>query len=342
MADFWGMAPTIPDPKGQKFADESEDETIRRIQRRFGDIGTRLLSSWGGGDDIVNPTKQAFAAQFLGEAFATAYNVVRINKDDVERVANAVLEEKEIYGDALFKLLSEQHVVKPDIDWTKDESWPKVVDLVEGPRRDDQDDGERQARAGPGRVSDSVCRRAPASGAGTPDLRCRRGSESPPSETQVATDAGTPGPDDRPAEAGRGAYTGRFVAIYGGLGGRARGGRRGIRDPGRSSRPPAPRCPGRPGSRRRARRRSGQRDRRITSPPQYHLNKQGSPARGRRRRAAAGDERHPQGLDLEHRGRKSPRQASSGIQVIPSGQDLDRPALRARHELLDRVRARPP
>jgi ATP-dependent Zn protease len=147
MADFWGMAPVIPDPKGQRFDDESEDETIRRIQRRFGDIGTRLLSSWGGGDDIVNPTKQAFAAQFLGEAFATAYNVIRLNKDGVERVANAVLEEKEIYGDALLALLSAQKVTAPEIDWTKDESWPKMV-VWSKDDKEEKGKGPGRARAG--------------------------------------------------------------------------------------------------------------------------------------------------------------------------------------------------
>ncbi|HWE82396.1 MAG TPA: AAA family ATPase [Gaiellaceae bacterium] len=148
MADFWGMAPVIPNVQGQKFDDETEDETVRRIQRRFGDIGARLLSSWGGGDDIVNPTKQAFAAQFLGEAFATAYNVIRINKEGVERVANTVLDEKEIYGDALIALLNEQKITIPEIDWTKEESWPQVVLWSKEDKGDKPNSGPGRARAG--------------------------------------------------------------------------------------------------------------------------------------------------------------------------------------------------
>jgi len=128
MVDFYGMAPSIPDPKGQKFDDESEDDTIRRIKLRFQDIGERLLQFSGGPDAGLHGMKRVYAAEFMGEAFATAFNTVRLNKEAVDRIANVLLEEKEIMGDALLKLLDDQHLQKPEsIDWTKDESWPKVV-----------------------------------------------------------------------------------------------------------------------------------------------------------------------------------------------------------------------
>jgi hypothetical protein len=37
-----------------------------------------------------------------------------------------VLEKKEIYGDELTGLLDAQKFEKPEIDWTKDESWPPI------------------------------------------------------------------------------------------------------------------------------------------------------------------------------------------------------------------------
>ena len=58
----------------------------------------------------------------------TAYNLIRINRDKVENIANAVFEEKEIYGDDLVRLLDAQHFVKPEIDWTAEETWPKIMD----------------------------------------------------------------------------------------------------------------------------------------------------------------------------------------------------------------------
>ena len=57
----------------------------------------------------------------------TAYNLIRLNKDKIEKVADAVIEEKEIYGDDLVRLLDKQGFVKPEIDWTDEETWPKIV-----------------------------------------------------------------------------------------------------------------------------------------------------------------------------------------------------------------------
>ena len=49
------------------------------------------------------------------------------NKDKVEAVANAVVEEKEIYGDDLIRLLNDQHFVRPEIDWTDEAVWPPLM-----------------------------------------------------------------------------------------------------------------------------------------------------------------------------------------------------------------------
>ncbi len=80
----------------------------------------------------------------------------------------------------------------------------------------------------------------------------------------------------------------------------------------------------------------GERDRRPRR-PRVPPEQEGRPARRRRRRSAPGDERDTQGHDLEHRRPRRPRQTTKGIQIIPSGEHLDRPVLRARHELLDRL-----
>ena len=101
-------------------------QTRERVLKRFEDIGVRLLNRERGGgmmgDPIAavlsDPRKRTYAAQFLGQAFVTAYNLIRENKDKVETVANAVIEKKEIYGDDLVRLLDAQAFEKPEIDWT--------------------------------------------------------------------------------------------------------------------------------------------------------------------------------------------------------------------------------
>ena len=122
------------DLRGKTFADENEEQTRERVLKRFEDIGQRLLNRTQGGgfagDPIASvlgdPRKRQYAAQFLGEAFVTAYNLVRENKDKVETVANTVIEKKEIYGDALVQLLDSQDFQAPELDWTAEDTWPKM------------------------------------------------------------------------------------------------------------------------------------------------------------------------------------------------------------------------
>jgi hypothetical protein len=64
----------------------------------------------------------------MGQAFVTAYNFIRLNKDGVERVANELVKEREIYGDHVTELLDAQNFVKPEIDWTDDAFWPPEIE----------------------------------------------------------------------------------------------------------------------------------------------------------------------------------------------------------------------
>jgi ATP-dependent Zn protease len=130
-----GMGPQRIELNGSRFADESEEQTRERIMRRFEEVGVQLMnrtrgSADFGGDPIASVlqdrSKRAFAAQILGQAFVTAQNFVAANKQSVEKVADAVIEKQELYGDDLNKLLNSVALEKPEIDWTKEETWPKM------------------------------------------------------------------------------------------------------------------------------------------------------------------------------------------------------------------------
>jgi hypothetical protein len=81
----------------------------------------------GEGAEIGDPRKRAYAAQIMGQAFATAYNAIVVNREKVDRVADVLVEKQEIFGNDLLRLLDDQKFVKPDIDWTDEASWPKFV-----------------------------------------------------------------------------------------------------------------------------------------------------------------------------------------------------------------------
>jgi ATP-dependent Zn protease len=130
-----GMSPLPIDLHGRTFADESEEQTRQRILRRFEDIGSRMMNRTAAGFGVdQDPRKRAYAAQFLGQALVIAYNLMTANREKVQAVAEAVMEKKEIYGDDLVRLLDSQHFVKPEIDWTSEESWPKLMNWSRDPR----------------------------------------------------------------------------------------------------------------------------------------------------------------------------------------------------------------
>ncbi len=130
-----GMGPTRIDFNGAKFDDETEEQTRERVMKRFEKIGLTLMNRTRGsadfqGDPIAavlqDPYKRAAAAQILGQAYVTAENFIATNKDAVERIAQVVIDKQELYGDDLNRLLDAQHLVKPELDYTKEETWPRI------------------------------------------------------------------------------------------------------------------------------------------------------------------------------------------------------------------------
>jgi ATP-dependent Zn protease len=143
-----GMSPLPIDLHGKTFADENVEESRARVMKRFEDIGLRLLNRQAGGMQgdptasvLSDPRKRMYAAQLVGQAFVTAYNMVETNRDKIENIADAVIEKKEIYGDDLVRLLDAQHFVKPEIDWTDEKIWPQI--LVWSPDEQDRDKPKR-------------------------------------------------------------------------------------------------------------------------------------------------------------------------------------------------------
>ncbi len=130
-----GMRPLRVELNGNLPEGESEDEARERIMQRFEQIGRTLMNRTRGSADfhadpiaaiLRDPYKNAVAARVLGQAYVTAYNTVKANREAVERIATQLMEKRELFGDELIELLDAQKLVKPEIDFTKDEAWPKM------------------------------------------------------------------------------------------------------------------------------------------------------------------------------------------------------------------------
>jgi ATP-dependent Zn protease len=130
-----GMRPLRIDLDGRVPEGEDEDEYRERIMKRFERIGRTLMNRTRGSADFhADPIasilhdhfKSAVAAQILGQAYVIALNLVRNNQDAVDAIATRLAEERELFGDELVELLDRQQLVKPELDYTKDEIWPKM------------------------------------------------------------------------------------------------------------------------------------------------------------------------------------------------------------------------
>jgi ATP-dependent Zn protease len=119
----------------EKFARQSEeDEAREKIMKRFEKIGLGIMNRAQGGaatGDMLgavlsDPMKRSNAAQIIGQAYVLAYNFVVQNRDKVERVAETLIERREMHGDEVVELLDEVGLVEPTIDLTEERVWPKV------------------------------------------------------------------------------------------------------------------------------------------------------------------------------------------------------------------------
>jgi ATP-dependent Zn protease len=133
MVGACGMAPEYVEI--ERCDDESEDEARERIMKRFQRIGTQIINrtrSGGGvhtdpmGAVLSDPGQRAMVEQLLGQAYLRAHHLMDANRSAVERVADALVERKELHGDEVVHLLDAQDLHIPPVDLTKDDAWPRL------------------------------------------------------------------------------------------------------------------------------------------------------------------------------------------------------------------------
>jgi ATP-dependent Zn protease len=135
MVGMCGMGPEPIDFNGHEWAsDEERDEAAKRYMERFEEIGNRIMNRAGGsalmGDPIPailgDGAKRRAAARILGQAYITAYCLIRHNRDRVREIAETLLARKELHGDEVVSLLDAAKLEAPAIDITDESSWPNL------------------------------------------------------------------------------------------------------------------------------------------------------------------------------------------------------------------------
>jgi hypothetical protein len=103
---------------------------------RFERIGNRIIhrSDPGAGspyaDSFTGVMQDGFkrgqAAQILGQAYVYAWNAMRHNREPLSKIADVLVERRELHGDEVVDLLEQVQPKRPEIDLLDDESWPKL------------------------------------------------------------------------------------------------------------------------------------------------------------------------------------------------------------------------
>ena len=137
MVGACGMAPEtvdLPSTNGRP-TKKTLDEKRESISQRFQQIGTQIMNRTGDGGilghdplaGVLNDRdKRAFAAQLLGQAYVTAHAFILQNKAAVEKIADELVEKRELFGDELVHILEAAKLKEPSLDLTKEATWPAL------------------------------------------------------------------------------------------------------------------------------------------------------------------------------------------------------------------------
>ena len=135
MVGMCAMGPNPIDLDGRFASAEDETEERDKLLGRFEDIGVQIMNRAGtGGPFEQNPIaavlsdrdKRKAVSTLLGQAYVTAYVTIAANRERVDRIAENLIQRKEMHGDEVVELLDSVDLVKPQIDLLEEATWPPV------------------------------------------------------------------------------------------------------------------------------------------------------------------------------------------------------------------------
>jgi len=131
MVGMWGMGPDAVAIDIHAVAPEDQPA----VERRLESIGSRIMNRASGGSSMMGDPiaavlqdhdKRRSAAMLLGQAYVTAYSMIASNRNQIERIADTLIERREMHGDEVVDLLNSVGLTRPQIDMTDDSTWPTV------------------------------------------------------------------------------------------------------------------------------------------------------------------------------------------------------------------------
>jgi ATP-dependent Zn protease len=138
MVGMWGMGPEeLPislRPNRRLGPGEQPDRQVL-VKERLQEIGDQIMNRASVGSALMSdpigsvlssPGKRAAVAQLLGQAYVMAYSLMANNREALERIADELMDRKEMHGDEVGELLDRVGLVRPQIDLNDDTTWPTI------------------------------------------------------------------------------------------------------------------------------------------------------------------------------------------------------------------------
>jgi ATP-dependent Zn protease len=131
MVGMWAMGPDPVHIEGSIEVDEEAEHVLKRLER----IGSAIMNRAGGGGMLMedpvasvlrNQDKKRAAAQIIGQAYVTAYALMASNRAQIERIADTLVDRKEMHGDEVVDMLNSVGLKRPEINLMDDTTWPTV------------------------------------------------------------------------------------------------------------------------------------------------------------------------------------------------------------------------
>jgi ATP-dependent Zn protease len=132
-----GAAAIGPEPVDLRgrVPEHEREEREAELMDRFESIGNQIMNRLSGGPfdgDRIGAAlgdryKRRAAARILGQAYITAFACMRHNREGVARVAETLMERRELYGDEVADVLNAANLEAPAIDLLDESLWPKVA-----------------------------------------------------------------------------------------------------------------------------------------------------------------------------------------------------------------------
>jgi ATP-dependent Zn protease len=131
MVGMWAMGPDPVHIHGSLDVEEDTAHVLKRLER----IGTSIMNRASGSMPMMpdpiqgvlsDRDKRSSAAQILGQAYVSAYALIATNQEAIERIADTLIERKEMHGDEVVDLLNSVGLHRPELDLMDDTTWPRV------------------------------------------------------------------------------------------------------------------------------------------------------------------------------------------------------------------------